>query len=485
MQIYEETEKFQKNDEIDLLKLANDMWKAFCKYKIRFLSLIVLIAVIFTCVRILTYEPAYEAYATYVVSKNQAVINSSNNPDTIVANRLANTFKYVMENGGLEQRIRKKLGIVKSIPLPVTLTASAIEDTNLLTITAVSPVDTQAQQAMEVVLDNYPGLSYEIVGNCELTVIDQSGIIDTPSNPISKVLTILQGIGLGIFVDLVILFIMAYNNSTISSYEDLKKYLSVNCIGTIPLMKFKKRKKDFDTTISILNDKVPAAFRESINTLRTRIEKEMREKKLKSILVSSSIPGEGKTTISLNLAFSLKDRGKKVLVIDGDLRNPSVHQLVNINSKNIKYGISDVLTGKSRPLEAIIYNQDLGISMMLGRKSVGNASELLSSRNMQYLIEELSDYFDCIIVDTPPAAMMTDASVVAAYMDAVLYVIRQDYSKVNYISEGIGLLADSDTEVLGCVLNCAQAGFGSYGYGKYGKYGYGKYGYGSYGYGED
>lgn len=97
----------------------------------------------------------------------------------------------------------------------------------------------------------------------------------------------------------------------------------------------------------------------------------------------------------------------------------------------------------------------------------------ISSHRMQEAIDELVDYYDYVIIDTPPAAMMADASVVAAFMDAVLYVIRQDYAKVKYITEGIGLLADSDAHVLGCVLNCAENGFGGYGYGKYGKYGYG------------
>ncbi|MEQ2372199.1 CpsD/CapB family tyrosine-protein kinase [Blautia sp. CLA-JM-H16] len=208
-----------------------------------------------------------------------------------------------------------------------------------------------------------------------------------------------------------------------------------------------------------------------MSALRTRVEKEMREKNLRTILISSSLPGEGKTTVSLNLALSLAQRDKKVLLIDGDLRNPSLHTNLNILQKDIKIGITDVLKGKEKAGEAIINFEDSNLDLILGRKSTGNASELLSSHRMQEAIDELVDYYDYVIIDTPPAAMMADASVVAAFMDAVLYVIRQDYAKVKYITEGIGLLADSDAHVLGCVLNCAENGFG--GYGKYGKYGYG------------
>ena len=205
----------------------------------------------------------------------------------------------------------------------------------------------------------------------------------------------------------------------------------------------------------------------------------MRNQKLKTILISSSIPGEGKTTVALNLALAFAEIDKKVLLIDGDLRNPTLHSRLGINQKDITYGITDVLLGKVHPVKAIVAGAEENLHLILGRKHVENASELLSSRRMREMLEELRDYddYDYIIVDTPPAAMMADASVVAAYTDAVLYVIRQDYADVRYIREGIGLLSDSDTHVLGCVLNCAEAGIGGYGYGKYG---YGKYGYGKY-----
>lgn len=475
MQIYEENRTQQDTNEIDLLKVANNMWKVFCKYCKRFVVLILLVSVIFTGYRFISYEPSYQAYATYVVSKSQTTAGTGSKEDAVVANRLASTFEYILEKGSMGQTIEKRMGVSS---LPVIFSASAIEDTNILTITAVSNVGAQSWQALEILLELFPDASYDVVGKCNFTIIDQSGSVEEPSNPLNKITAFIKGLILGMIVALGIMFLIAYNTSTISDTEDLKKYLNISCLGTVPVVRFKKRNQKIDTTISVLNDKTPLAFRESVNTLRTRVEKEMREKKLVTLLVSSSLPGEGKTTISMNLALSLKDREKKVLLIDGDLRNPSIHEMLGITKTNIRYGISDVLTGKVSPMEAVIYDQNLDISVMPGRKSVGNASELLSSSNMQHMMEELKDYYDYIIVDTPPAAMMTDASVVAAYMDAVLYVIRQDYAKVNYVSEGIGLLSDSDAEVIGCILNCSQPGFGSYGYGKYGYSRYSRYGYG-------
>lgn len=471
MQIYEENNRLTENAGIDLLAIADDMWKAFRKYWLRFVILVLAVMSLYTARELYIYKPNYEAYVTFVISKNQ-----SSAVDTVVTNRLSNSFQYVLRSGRLESYIRKELGIVGGAAMPVSLASSAIEDTNLLTITAYSQNETQADKAIEAVITYYPDLATQVVGDVDMTAIDRSGISGEPQNPLNIVVTVVKGAGFGIAVVLVILFLMAYNNSTIGRYEDLKKYLNMPCLGTIPLTKFKKRKQKFDATISIHNDKVPGSFRDAVNTLRTRVEKDMREKDLKTLLVSSSVPGEGKTTVSLNLALSLQSRGKKVLLIDGDLRNPSMNQIVGV--KDVKRGIADILRGKATVGECITHHKGFKMDMIFGRKAVSNASELLSSRRMQELIDEVVDYYDYVIVDTPPAAMMTDASVVAAYMDALLYVIRQDFAKVSHISEGLALLTDSDIEILGCVLNFAQPGLGRYGYGKYGYGKYGKYGYG-------
>lgn len=468
MQLYEENENVQTNNQIDLWDLAETMWKNFRRYWGRLLLLAIVLTIGFVGYTVYSYHPVYESYVTFVVTKD-----NTNTVDSVVSARIAKSFPYILRSGGLESRIRKELGLVNGSALPASLTASSMEDTNLLTVTAVSSSDTQGQQVINALIQYLPDYVTEVVGNVTLTTIDQTGLTDQASNALSIPKTVVKGCILGILAVLVILFLLAYNDSTIRRYEDLKKHLNIPCLGTIPLTKFKKRKQKFDSRILMTNDKIPATFLEAMNALKTRTEKEMKEKKVETLLVSSSVPGEGKTTVSLNLAIAFAERDKKVLLIDGDLRNPSLHTNLEMNQKDIQVGIADVLRGKAEPGEAIINYKDSTLDLILGRKSVGNASELLSSRKMQQTIEELADYYDYVIIDTPPAAMMSDASELAAFVDGALYVIRQDYAQIKYITEGISLLSDTGIQVLGCVLNCAENGFGSYGYGKYGKYGYG------------
>ena len=468
MQIYEENENIQTDNRIDLWDLAETMWKNFRRYWGRLLLLVIIVTVGFTGYMVYSYHPVYESYVTFVVTKD-----NTNTVDSVVTARIAKSFSYLLRSGGLENRIRKEIGLMNGNSLPATLTASSMEDTNLLTVTAVSASDTQGQQVIDALILYLPDYVTEVVGNVTLTVIDQTGLNDQSSNALSIPKTVLKGGILGVLAVLVILFLLAYNDSTIRRYEDLKKHLNIPCLGTIPLTKFKKRNHKFDSRILITNDKIPATFLEAMNALKTRTEKEMKEKNVETLLVSSSIPGEGKTTVSLNLAIAFAERDKKVLLIDGDLRNPSVHTNLEIAQKDIQVGITDVLRNRANPGQAIINYKGTTLDLLLGRKSVGNASELLSSRRMQETIEELADYYDYVIIDTPPSAMMSDASELAAFVDGALYVIRQDYAQIKYITEGIGLLSDTGIQVLGCVLNCAENGFGSYGYGKYGKYGYG------------
>lgn len=470
MQLYEENNQEQTMNKIDLWDLAETMWKNFRRYWGRLLLLIAVITFLFTGYKIYSYHPVYESYVTFVVTKDNSAA-----ADSVLSARIANTFPYVLKNGGLENQIRKEIGLVGEVKFPATLTASYMEDTNLLTITATSSNESQGQQIINAVIQYLPEYLTEVVGNTQMTVIDKTGLSDGASNHLNILKTVFEGIAIGIVLTLGILFLLAYNDSTIRRYDDLKKYLNVTCLGSVPLTRFKKRKQKFDARILITNDKIPPDFAESISSLRARVEKEMRQKKKKTLLISSSVPGEGKTTVSLNLAIALSKRKKKVLLIDGDLRNPSLHTNLEIDAKDIKVGITDVLKGKAKPEETIMSFQETGLDLILGRKATGNASGLLSSQKMQELLERVSKEYDYVIIDTPPAAMMADASVVAAYVDSVLYVIRQDYAKVKYVKEGMGLLGDSDVQVLGCVLNCAESGFGRYGYGKYS---YGKYGYG-------
>ena len=138
MQLYEENENIQTDNQIDLWDLAETMWKNFCRYWGRLLLLVIIVTVGFTGYMVYSYHPMYESYVTFVVTKD-----NTNTVDSVVTARIAKSFSYLLRSGGLENRIRKEIGLMNGNSLPATLTASSMEDTNLLTVTAVSASDTQ------------------------------------------------------------------------------------------------------------------------------------------------------------------------------------------------------------------------------------------------------------------------------------------------------------------------------------------------------
>lgn len=471
MEIFEERDR-SGNNEIDLLNLVDDMWKGFRKFWELFLVLIIACTVIFTGISFWRYQPVYESYVTFVVSKNQ-----TSEGDSLIASRLANSFAYILNSGELTSAIRSDLELESGEAIPASLSASNLTDTNFITITAHSEDSAKAEEVIESVAKNFPSVAPQVVGTVELISLDRSGEATQPVTTFQPVMIVLKGILIGCALVVVILAIMSLADTTIRRYDDLKKYMSIPNLGTIPVIRFKKRKKNLDTKISLLNEQAPQSFRESINTLRTRVEKEMKLKNCHTLMVTSSIPGEGKSTVASNLAIALSQRSKKVLLIDGDLRNPSLHKM--FGASQVKRGITDFLRGKVGLNDVIYTNSELKLDMIYGRKAVSNPSALLSSPRMAGILDEVKDYYDYVIVDTPPSAMISDALVIADSMDAVLYVVRQDYVKARHLREGLGLLSGSETEILGCVLNYAEAGIMHY---SYGKYGYGKYGYGKYKY---
>lgn len=237
-------------------------------------------------------------------------------------------------------------------------------------------------------------------------------------------------------------------------------------------------------------------YLEAIRKLRIRIMKDVEKKEYQTLLVTSSIPGEGKTTLSANLAISIAQQGKKVLLVDCDLRNPSIAGVMNEQEPHPGLGsvlkkevpLSEAITNVKLPKERT--NENGSLHVIFGGAPDGENSLLIGSGRMRALIEALKSKYDIIILDTAPSELLADAPLLGKYVDAALYVIRYDYTKLREIREGVESLALSGIDMLGYVFNGDNSSGGQgygYGYRRYGNYGsygshYGSYGkYGAYG----
>ena len=183
---------------------------------------------------------------------------------------------------------------------------------------------------------------------------------------------------------------------------------------------------------------------EAYKTLRTNIQYSSFDKEIKTILVTSTIPGEGKSTIAGNLALSFAQQDKKVLVIDCDLRKPALHKMFKLS--NFK-GLSDVIVGNS-DLEKAMYNYRDNFDILTSGKIPPNPSEILASNAMTMLLEKLKTMYDIIIIDSAPLQAVTDAQIISNKVDGTLLVIRAGLTKREAILQA--------KELLGVVLNGAE-----------------------------
>lgn len=188
---------------------------------------------------------------------------------------------------------------------------------------------------------------------------------------------------------------------------------------------------------------------ESYRTLRTNIQYSSFDKEYKVIMVTSSEPGEGKSTTAGNLALCLAQGEKKVILVDCDLRKPSLHKKFKIS--NI-VGLSDVMIGKEELVTAMHrYNNNLVI--LTSGKIPPNPSEMLSSKAMTTLLDTLKQNFDYIILDTPPVQAVTDSQILATKADGTILVVRAERTKKDSVQSAINLLKKVNADVIGTVLN--------------------------------
>lgn len=229
---------------------------------------------------------------------------------------------------------------------------------------------------------------------------------------------------------------------------------------------------------------------ESYKTIRANIMFSVMKKGCKMIVVTSSAPNEGKTTTTVNLAVSISQADQKVLLIDGDLRKPKIHQYFAVpNAPGLTNYLGDKIQGKrSADLFSVIHPTEYeNLSLLCSGTIPPNPAELLGSELMAEFLDDVSKDFDYIIIDTPPINVVSDSLPLIRESDGVVLVVRSNQSTHPELQKALSALEFIDAKILGFVVNFVESkagkyGRGSYGYGKYGKYGYGAYGgYGTYG----
>ncbi|WP_338432732.1 CpsD/CapB family tyrosine-protein kinase [Clostridium tyrobutyricum] len=214
--------------------------------------------------------------------------------------------------------------------------------------------------------------------------------------------------------------------------------------------------------ITIKDPKSPIS--ESYRTLRTNIQFSSVDNEVQTIMITSSGPGEGKSTTASNLAIVMAESGAKTIIIDCDQRNPILHKKFLVSNRT---GLSDVLAGKAEFQDAVINTgiDNLNLDLLTSGTKPPNPSGLLASRRMKTFIEDLKEKYRYIIIDTPPVIAVTDAQIVSTYVDGCILVVASSQADRDAALKAKRLLEKVNANILGTVLNKVEAkGKGYYGY---------------------
>lgn len=277
------------------------------------LLLIALCSALFGGYARVSYRPQYTASMTFLVNTGSG--------SAATAAQMAKTFPYILTSGLLDGSVRADTGLTA---LPA-ISASSEEGTNLCTLSVTGSDAQQCYDVLQSVIVHYPDVAELVVGPTELVMMDQTGVPSQPSNPFSWRQPLMRGALVGVLLSLALLYLSGRAWATVMTRDDLQKVTSARYLGALPAVRVKKRSRITPATLSEELAR-SSAYCEAMRIVSMRIDKAMQSHAYRTLLVSSAAPGEGKTTFVCQLADALSRQGRRVLVIDCDLRNPSVHK---------------------------------------------------------------------------------------------------------------------------------------------------------------
>lgn len=424
--------------------------------------------------------PNYTCKAVFAVSANYSsstdILSYNYYYDGAASSQLSTTFPYILRSDDMMMRIRQDLNMAY---IPATVSANSVTDAGLfiLTVTAKSP--DLAYKVADSIIRVYPEAAVKVLGDTQITMIDPPTKPENPDEMHQSKLPPIKGFFIGLLLGFLIVLAISLMRKTVHSAEDLRTLCNLSCLAYVPQVRFKKRSSLENQKVTITNAKTGTDFKEAIRTLRLKSIKALGEKRgCKTILVTSTLPHEGKTTISVNLALALAAEGNRTILIDADLRTQSLKGNFGITQPS--EGLVELLGNKAKQFRLLNVPKST-LLLLSGDETTDTPQRLLDSHRMEKIMASLREQLDYIIIDTPPAGILSDAATLAKYVDGAIYVVRQDLANTSQIFDSIQTLSNSDMRLIGSVLNATQAGTNQYGYGS--KYGYG-YGYGpKYGYG--
>ncbi|WP_306512349.1 polysaccharide biosynthesis tyrosine autokinase [Janibacter hoylei] len=407
----------------------------------------------------LTTTPVYEARARIYLSAEKASSGSSEGGVFVLTSEDLETYVSILETPAVLEPLREELGMEPGHPIQVSAETSGT--TSILNITARA---SDGQEAADVANEVGPQLG-KVAGEFS-TLLKSSGqkVVSTPiqpatapSRPVSP--DPVRNLGLGLLAGLVLGLGLAFMrhalDTRVRGEEDIRPYSDAPMLAGLPLERSSK-------SLVSVEDDPHGRHAEAIRRLRTNLMFVDVTTGRHSFVVTSAMPGEGKTTTAVNLALAMADSGRRTLLVDADLRNPSVARTLGMEGS---VGLTTVLLGDAEVHDVIQTWGSAGMDVLPAGQVPPNPSELLGSAPMEALLSSLVDEYDFVLVDSPPVVPVIDAVVVERLTGGLLMIVGIDRTKKKDLVAALKQLDTVGARVSGFARNFVQGKDGEYRYG--------------------
>ena len=458
-------------EKLDLLVILRQLLKQLGRLWILVLVLAVLLGGLNYLRVWRSYRPMYESKATFSVSSGYGsadIFSSSYYYDNTAAKDLAAAFPHLLSTDMMRDQMLTHLGTTY---INGTVSASAVAETNLFELRVRSSSPQDAYDILNAVIDCYPKVAMMMVENPQVAVRQPPTVPAAPYNPFDGSRALVVGAMAGTVLGLGIVLVASMLNQTIINPEELKKAVNLPMLAALPHVtkKDRNRRGKSETVLRADRDRGMA---EAFRGLRTKLHKMLDPAEGKTVMVTSTLPGEGKSTVAVNLAIALAAEGHRVVLLDADFRNQSVHRM--LGKERCQKNLMDCLLNPRISALRCVQPWDRQNLYYLSGESTKKRHYGIDTKAMARVLRELEPQFDYIVVDCSPCGVVSDAALLGRCADCLLYVIKQDYVSKNHILEALTGLYERDLTLSGCIFNDIprsqmRAG-GGYGYG----YGYGK-----------
>ena len=315
--------------------------------------------------------------------------------------------------------------------------------------------------------------------------VNEIRIVDLPiepKKPIRPRVPLLIGVGtaLGLLMGMAFAFLRELVDSTIKTQEDVEQRLSLTPLGLLPRMdagevakqrRGRKERREKELPVELLVHSDPrGSFAETVRAVRTKILFMNPDHPYRSLLVTSAVPSEGKTTVACSIAIALAQGGERVCLVDCDLRRPKLHKVFGQPGD---VGVTTVTVGEAKIEDVAKPTAIENLWCVTSGAIPPNPADLLQSERFKKFFAELSSRFDRLVIDSPPVAAVTDAAVLSTIVEGTILVIRSFRTTQALCKQGIRALQSVDAKIVGVVLNAVDFGSLEYKYYHYRKEGYG------------